>query len=248
MTQQNAQEQAQAAPKKSLSAKERNGIILVAVVLVIAFATIGVKYLYLDPKTEKNNAELTVGLNYMGEAMQYKMQAVSMTNMPDSLLTDSVKAQSQNLLQLANDTYNKALNGDGRFEGLLKLAENFNLAHAQAGICYYNQGNYKEAINQLEKFEVQGDKTLSSQYIKALADCYTAEGNIEKAVEALLEAAEVASNEVQSPLYLLNAGQLYEHLQNNEEANKVYLNIQEEYPTSSVVTSGEIKKYIERTK
>ena len=125
---------------------------------------------------------------------------------------------------------------------------------AQAGICYYKLGNYKEAIKMLEGFTPQGDKGVSPQFIAALANCYAADGQLDKAVDTFKKAASEADNAATSPQYLIEAGLLLESQKKNDEALKIYEQIKKDYPQSSLVAPQQmqggyvsaIDKYIER--
>lgn len=236
--------------KNAASAASKKSLMILGGVLVLVLAIVGVKYLYLDPKAEEANNNLSQGLAYMDEAKQIQLSAVSMLNVADSLLTDSLKAQSDSISKQAEAVYAKALNGDGKFPGFLKMADSFNLAKAQAGLCYFNLGNYKEAIKYLEDYDQAGDMVLSSQYMKALADAYVCDNQVEKAIETLKEAAAVADNSVLSPAYLLEAGMLLESLNKAEEALAVYAEIKEKFPHAYMSMpapyAAQIDKYIER--
>ena len=68
----------------------------------------------------------------------------------------------------------------------------------------------------------------------------------------------MANNEALSPLFLLEAGKLYENAGNKEEARKLYEQIKSDYPQSPLsvpqasqddnIADPEIDKYIERVK
>lgn len=245
--------------EKSLLARNSKLLTAAIIIAVIAFGVFAVQYFYVQPKEEKAQSNLTLGLQYVEEAAQLNAQATSMTAMPDSLLTDSVKAAAENIKKQVADTYQKALNGDGRFPGFIKLSKESmtdaaNIAAANAGLCYYNMNNYKEAIKYLEQFSPQDDKSLSAQYIAALANCYVAEKATDKAISAFQEAADIADNAILCPTYLLEAGKLFESQGKNEEALKIYQTIKSTYPESEIVTPQPIQgafvalidKYIER--
>lgn len=177
------------------------------------------------------------------------------------------KAQAQITLGLqyfAQDTeegYTKALNGEGQFQGYLKIAKQYsmtdgaNLAHAYAGECYAHLGKYKEAIKELESFSAQGDVIVSPAIIGCLADCYASDGQLDKAVDTYKKAASKADNEALSPVFLMSAAQILESQNKSEDALKLYEKIKSDYPTASVCmpqnqgagfSGAEIDKYIER--
>ena len=112
-----------------------------------------------------------------------------------------------------------------------------NIACAEAGLCYFKMGNYKEAIKYLEKFSPQGDKGVSPQYVAALANCYAADGQFDKAVATFKKAAKEADSPVLSPVYLREAGLLLENEKKNEEALELYEQIKSEYPSSTLVST-----------
>ena len=134
-------------------------------------------------------------------------------------------------------TYEKALNGDGENGGFLAVIDKFgstkagNLARLYAGICYYKDGKYQEATEMLQSFDDCGDEMVSHAVIGML-------------VSTLLKAAKEADNNTLSPVYLLQAGQIYESLQQNDKALDCYNQIKDKYQQSQAYT--EVDKYIER--
>lgn len=203
-------------------------IICICAVALVAVAWIGGSQ-YLKNQNEKGQAELALGQQYF-----------------------------------ATGEWDKAIKGDGaQFKGYEKIASTYsmtdaaNLAHMYAGLAHFNKGDYKKAIAQLEDFSPKGDVTVSANAIAALGNAYAAEKQLDKAVSLLKEAASHADNPALSPIYLLQAGQILESQNNKAEANKLYLRIKSDYPTSQLsavnyqngqVIGAEIDKYIERTK
>ena len=160
--------------------------------------------------------------------------------------------------------WEKAVKGDGAtFKGYEKIARNYpctdaaNIAHLYCGLGYYNLGEYKKAISQLEDFSPKGDITVSANALAALGNAYVADKQLDKGVKYLKEAADHADNAALSPIYLLEAGQVLESQGKKAEANEVYVSIKKNYPESQLSQTGvqngkvigaEIDKYIERTK
>lgn len=210
-----------------------------------------IKNFYITPKNEKAQTQFAKSLEQrpmLDQQLQAILQEVqaaeyAVTNPTDSTQAgaqDSLNVKVENYKKAKAEVYNKALKGDGKNPGLLKIAEESstsagNIACAEAGICYFKMGNYKEAIKYLEQFSPQGDQGISPQYLAALANCYAADKQVEKAIETFKEAAKEASNPALSPLYLREAGKLLESQKKNEEALKIYEQIKSEYPTSSLV-------------
>ena len=134
-----------------------------------------------------------------------------------------------------NGDFEKALNGDGQNMGFLAIADEFgctkaaNLAHLYAGLCLYQTEKYQDAIDQLEDYSSCGDDMVSPSVI----------GTIGKA-------AKKADNNTLSPIYLIQAGQIYESLGQNDKALDCYTLIKNKYQQS--MQYNEIDKYIERVK
>lgn len=152
---------------------------------------------------------------------------------------------------LESDSLKLALNGDGNYLGFLDIAKNYkltkagNLAKYSAGICYLHLGDYENALKYLEKYSIK-DKVIGSLAIGAAGDAYIELGNTEKGISKYLEAAELADNSFNSPLYLMKAGEIYELNGKYADALKIYEKIEKEYPES---TEGRaIEKYIARVK
>lgn len=252
----------------------KNVVVILATVAVIILGFLGFKYLYQNPKEEKAQTMLTQNLELLNaNRMQQLEQILTQVNQAEAMLeAEMLKGDSANLSlrdtlnnrveafkAARQEIYNKALKGDGKLPGLLKIADEgmtsaANIAKAEAGICYYKLGNYKEAIKYLEEFTPQGDKGLSPQYVAALANCYAADGQIDKAIDTFKEAAKEADNDATSPEYLMEAAALFESQNKKDEALKLYEQIKADYPRSQLVQPqsiggayvSQIDKYIER--
>lgn len=255
--------------------KKKQIIIGVAAVAVVVGGYFGYKYLILAPRNEKAQTQLTVGIQQMDLAQRAAIQNAQVQAMPDSTLAQDLKARGiistenpdsvvvlvkkfrADQQKQTTEIFNKVLKGDGTFPGLIKIANEggtdaSNLANYLAGICYYRMGQYKEAIQYLEKFDAKGDKAVSPTAIAALAHCYACDNQLDKAVSAFKKAADEADNENLSPLYLIEAGKMLESQNKKGEAHDIYEQIKKNYPqfgmTQQGLDSSEIDKYIERTK
>ena len=151
----------------------------------------------------------------------------------------------------AMDNYDKALNGDGQgFPGFLKIAGDYgrtdagNLAQLYAGLSYAKLGKYTEAVTYLEAFKGRGDAMISPAALGALGNCYAELNQIDKATSTLLEAADKADNNSLSPLFLIQAGQLFESQGQKDKALECYQKIKTQYVNS--MQYADIDKYIER--
>jgi tetratricopeptide (TPR) repeat protein len=152
---------------------------------------------------------------------------------------------------LEQDSLKLALNGDGNYLGFLDIAKDYkftnsgNLAKYSAGICYLHLGNYKEAIEYLNKYSKK-DKVIGSMAIGATGDAYVELGDLDKGVSKYIEAADFAKNSFNTPLFLMKAGEIYELKGKFAQALKLYERIENEYPESTEGTT--IEKYIARVK
>ncbi len=148
------------------------------------------------------------------------------------------------------EQYDLALNGDSLgYKGFIKIADEFsgtdaaNLAHAYAGISYAHIGKYKEAVESLNNFSGD-DLVIAPAVTGTLGNCYAQLGDLEKAASTLVKAAEMADAHSMSPVYLIQAGVIYEKLGKKEDAVKVYTTVKDKYFNS--YQAMDIDKYIER--
>ena len=148
------------------------------------------------------------------------------------------------------ESYELALNGDSLgYAGFLKIADEFsgtaagNLANAYAGLCYAQLGKYEDAIKYLDKFS--GDDLLVAPSVMgALGNCYAQTGQLDKAAATLIKAANRANSLSLSPIYLIQAGQIFEKQGKNAEAVEAYKQVKNKYGNS--YQAMDIDKYIER--
>lgn len=151
-----------------------------------------------------------------------------------------------------NGDYETALNGDQyEYAGFEAVADEFGstkagkLAEAYAGLSLAKLGRYEEAIPYLKGFKGD-DVMVAPSVLAALGNCYAHVGDEAAAAEALVKAAHMADNNLLSPAYLIQAGQIYEKLGNKADAKKVYQEVKDNYYGST--QSMEIDRYIERVK
>lgn len=151
----------------------------------------------------------------------------------------------------AADEYEKVLNGDGQgFAGMIQVAKEYgstpagNLAKLYAGLSLAQTGKYEEALTYLKDYDDCGDAMVSAAAIAALGNCHAQLGHTQEGIDYLLKAAKRASSNSLSPLYLLQAGELYESLGQKDKALECYNNIKRNYANSMVY--AEIDKYIAR--
>lgn len=148
------------------------------------------------------------------------------------------------------ENYDAALNGDSLgYKGFLKVANEFsgtkaaNLANAYAGISYAKLGKYEEAVKLLDSFSAD-DLLVAPAIMGTIGNCYAEMGQLDKAAALLMKAADKADSQALSPIYLIQAGQLFEKLDKNSEAIKAYTLVKEKYYQS--FQAMDVDKYIER--
>ncbi len=189
---------------------------LIAIILIIAGVMV-YKNVYAAPKEKKAQAAIFLGEQYFNNA-QYEL----------------------------------ALHGDSiRFDGLLRVADQFsgtktaNLANYYIGLSYGNLGQYKEAIQYLEKFKAKDQMVYPASRV-ALGNYYAELDNLDKAIATLKDAAKLADNLTISATALRQAGVLLEKQGKFKEAAELYQTVKDKYFQSPVAM--DIDKYIERAK
>lgn len=132
-----------------------------------------------------------------------------------------------------------ALSGES---GFLAIAKEYSgtkaakLAHAYAGIIYYDEGKYQEAIDELKKFSAK-ETMVAPSLTRLIGDCYVELQQYQEAVKYFEQAAKDADNAVVSPSCLIKAGRVYEELGQNDKALAVYQQIKDKYYTSAEASS-----------
>ena len=158
----------------------------------------------------------------------------------------------------ANQQYDKALKGDGAgYAGFLSIASDYsntdagNLANLYAGLCYANMDKWNEAVQYLDGSSTSDDQMISPAAMAALGNAYAHLKQLDKAVECLKKAANMADSEAMdktnnsiSPVFLIQAGEILESQNKKDEALKIYQDIKTKYVNAPI--AQEIDKYIER--
>ena len=148
------------------------------------------------------------------------------------------------------ESYELALNGDSLgYAGFLKIADEFsgtaagNLANAYSGICYAQLGKYEDAVKYLDKFNGK-DQLVAPAILGTIGNCYAQMGQLDKAAATLIKAANRANSLSLSPIYLIQAGQIFEKQGKYAEAVEAYKQVKNKYANS--YQAMDIDKYIER--
>lgn len=150
------------------------------------------------------------------------------------------------------DSFEVALNGNGAdFIGFKAVADEYsgtkagNLANAYAGICAYNLGNNEEAYEYLSSYD-GNEPLLYPNIIAMMGNCKANMGELDEALNLLKKAADEASNEVASPIFLVQAANIAAKQEDFAKAVELYQEIKDKYPNS--FAAQDIDKYIEKAK
>lgn len=122
------------------------------------------------------------------------------------------------------------------------------LAALSAGEAYYNQGEYKEAAECLEKFS-SPEPVLNANAIVLTGDCYVNLKNYDKALSCFENAISKANkNEQIVPRVLLKMANVYDVQKKYQNAMNCYEQIKKEYPTFRLANGMTMDAYIAREK
>ncbi len=132
------------------------------------------------------------------------------------------------------DSLDYALNGDGTNPGFYDITSDYkwtsakNMAHYYIGIILMKQGQFEDAIDELEKFKSK-DQILGAMAKGAIGDAYVELGDLEQAVEYYLEAANNRPNFFVTPVFLSKAAWVFEQQGEYQKAIDVYGQIKTEH-------------------
>ena len=158
----------------------------------------------------KNWKKLSIGFGVVAVAalgyVGYKKLIAEPKQMNASI---ALSGSEQYMLQ---GQYDKALAGDGQGSiGLEATINQFgstdagNLAQLYAGIAYYNEGKYEQAVKALESFSDCGDNVISPAAIAALGNCYACLKQNDKAVAILKRVCEESPSSLMTQRFGVNA-------------------------------------------
>ena len=162
-----------------------------------------------------------------------------------------VEASNENakaVVYFQQGNFEKALNGDDDADvmGFEEIADKYahfqegKLAALYAGICYYKQGDYEQAVKYLKKFKAE-DANISPAAYQLLGDAYVQLEDYDKAVSAF-ESAAKSGNEIIAPMSLKKAGLVYLEIGKKNSAKKAFESIKNNYPASP--EAQDIDKFI----
>jgi len=195
---------------------QRSLTIIILAIVVIVGIYLGYKKFYLEPSNEEANNAMFYAQNYFDR-----------------------------------DSFRLALEGDGANYGFLDIIDEYgitksgNLARYYAGLCYFNMGQYEDAVDYLKKFD-SNDMLLATLALGVIGDCYVEMEELEKAVSYYVKASQRKKNEMVTPIYCMKAALVYEELKDYKKALSYYERIKKEYPQSD--EARDIDRYIAAAK
>ncbi len=144
------------------------------------------------------------------------------------------------------DSTNLALNGDGQYDGFLKIISKYggtdaaNLASFYAGDCYIKLNDNEKAIKYLKKFST-ASKAVQARAYKLLGDAYAELGKNADALSYYKKAARhFEQDEANSAEYLLFAAYLADRvMKDSKEATTLYKEIKEKFPKSNQASTAD---------
>jgi tetratricopeptide (TPR) repeat protein len=194
---------------------------LVAVIAVGVLGYIAYQKFVFEPKQ-------TEAANEVYQASSYFEQALTSEVQKDSL-------------------FSMALNGNAGRYGLLDIADKFDgtpagdLARYQAGIAYFNLSQYDKAIQFLDGFS-SSDAMMTPVAKGVIGDSFAQLEQYEEALNYYQQAADLSTNDLTTPRYLLKAGTTALGLGQNALALKSFTRILDEFEDASEATQAKAYK------
>lgn len=177
----------------------------------------------------------------------HEKEAANELSFPKKTFEQAFKQQGKE----KDSILNLALEGnDGKY-GFLDITTEYkntkagNLANYFAGISYFNQKKFKEAIVFLEAFKSE-DLFLSIVKFGTIGDSYVNLNQKQKGLAFYEKAIAVAKNKVLSPILLFKAGNLALDLGEKQKSVDFFMEIKNEYSESEIAKN--IEKHINKAK
>ena len=133
---------------------------------------------------------------------------------------------------------NKAINGEGGYPGLEKIAAEYentksaNLANLYLGGIYLRKGEYKKAVDALSKYSSTGSPIADPLALSLLGDAYSELKDYKQAATYYKKAIDKSTNKFTSPMFLKKLGLVNETLKDFKGAEEAYTKIKTQFPES----------------
>lgn len=146
----------------------------------------------------------------------------------------------------AQDSLDKALNGDGINLGMRDISDEFgstaagNRAAYFAGRILLEKGQFDEALDYLGDVSMD-DELMAAQVTTLRGDCYSELEQYEKAGDTYMKSANMRENDLTTPYALLKAGIAYEEAGEYSDAKKAYEKLEANYPDNRAADKVEAR-------
>ena len=146
-----------------------------------------------------------------------------------------------------NEQFGVALNGDGNILGFIQVLDEYGTLagkaiHFYIGVCHLQLGEYQAAIDALSKYS-GSDYIVKARALCCMGDAYAGLGNLKKAEEYYMKAANHNDN-MMAAMYLKKAAIICEETGAFDRALKLYQDIKDKYPQT--FEAYEADKYMAR--
>ena len=195
---------------------------------------------------EKYQKQILIGVGVIVLVVLAVMAVNNFYLKPHVVAAENAMYKAQELF--AVDSFKVAVDGNGKdVMGFKEIASEYgmtasgNLANAYTGICYYKLGKYQDAVKYLTQYDA-GDDYFKTSVIGLTGDCYAELGETGKAQDYYSKA--IGQKNELSKKKKKKAGILFETKGQAADAEKMYLQIKNDYPKS--MEAGDIDKYLAR--
>ena len=147
------------------------------------------------------------------------------------------KEMSKAIKWFETDSMTLALNGNGAHAGFLDIMDEYsgtpagNSAHYYAGLAYFAQGNFQDAIEVLDGYSAS-DVATAAMAKGVIGDAFAELGQMDDAADYYKKAANATDNNFTTPLFLWKAGLALEAQGKGNKAVSLYERIANDYPKS----------------
>jgi len=147
------------------------------------------------------------------------------------------KEMSKAIKWFETDSMALALNGNSDHAGFLDIMDEYsgtpagNSAHYYAGLAYFSQGSFQDAIEVLDGYSAS-DVATAAMAIGVIGDAFAELGQMDDAADYYKKAANATDNNFTTPLFLWKAGLALEAQGDANKAVSLYQRIADDYPKS----------------
>lgn len=147
------------------------------------------------------------------------------------------KEMSKAIKWFETDSMALALNGNSDHAGFLDIMDEYsgtpagNSAHYYAGLAYFSQGSFQDAIEILDGYSAS-DVATAAMAKGVIGDAFAELGQMNDAADYYKKAANATDNNFTTPLFLWKAGLALEAQGEATKAVSLYERIASDYPKS----------------